>query len=100
MSRIVGNENGSKEFAVIKFHADETYCTCSRKHKADDREGYVVGEQVTIKWSKNEFYEGIVVFTDGKYFKANFCYKLHINFHCDFHMASTFLLALLFHCSR
>lgn len=58
-------DKSKKEFAVIKFAADETYCTCSRSHKVDDREGFVVGDHVTIRWSKNEVYDGVVVFVDG-----------------------------------
>jgi hypothetical protein len=59
-------EIGEKAFAVIKFHADETYSTCAQRNKTADSACYVVGEEVAIQWSKNEIYKGIVVFTDGK----------------------------------
>ena len=55
-----------KEFAVIKFHVDDTYSTCSQRNKAADSAGFFVGEEVTIQWSKREVYKGIVVFTHGK----------------------------------
>jgi hypothetical protein len=64
MARIEGNV--AKEFAVIKFHTDNTYSTCSRKHKVDDHEGFIVGEQVMFKWSRTKTFDGIVVFADGK----------------------------------
>jgi len=60
-----------KEFAVVKFHADETYSTCSLQHKTADSAGFFVGKEVTIRWSKHEIFKGIVIFTDGencKYF--------------------------------
>ena len=60
--------NSEKEFAVIKFHADDTYSTCSQRNKAADSAGFFVGEEVTIRWSKYELYKGIVVFTNGKQF--------------------------------
>lgn len=69
--------NGEKKFAVIKFHADETYSTCAQKNKAADSAGYFVGEEVTIQWSKHKAYKGIVVFTDGKQFQLNFLYSLY-----------------------
>jgi len=58
--------NGEKEFAVIKFHVDNTYCTCSQRNKAAGSAGFFVGEEVTIQWSKHEVYKGIVTFTDGE----------------------------------
>lgn len=69
--------NGEKEFAVIKFHADETYSTCAQKNKAADSAGYLVGEEVTIQWSKHEAYKGIVVFTDGKLELQFFLFSLY-----------------------
>ena len=51
---------------MIKFYVDNTYATCSQKHKATGSAGYFVGEEVTIQWSKREIYKGIVVFTAGK----------------------------------
>ena len=55
----------SEEFAVIEFHADGKYSTCSQRNKAADSAGFFVGEEVTIQWSKHEVYKGIVVFTNG-----------------------------------
>lgn len=60
--------NSEKEFAVIKFQADDTYCTCSQRNKSTDSARFLVGEEVTIQWSKHEVYRGIVVFTNGKKF--------------------------------
>ena len=61
--------NSEKEFAVIKFHAGDTYSTCSQRNKAADRAGFLVGEEVTIQCrSKHEVSRGIVVFTNGKQF--------------------------------
>jgi hypothetical protein len=62
----MGTNNGEKEYAVIKFYADEKYATCSQRNKANDSAGYFIGEEVTIQWSKHEVYKGIVVYTDGK----------------------------------
>lgn len=59
--------NSRKEFAVIKFYADNTYSTCSQRNKAADSAGYIVGNEVKIQWSKHEVYNGIVVFTNGKH---------------------------------
>jgi len=64
----IANMNREKEFAVIKFHIDDTFCTCSVKHKTPDSAEFFIGKEVTIQWSKNEIYKGIVVFTDGKQF--------------------------------
>jgi len=58
-----------KEFAVIKFTVDDTYCTCSKRHKAADSAAFFVGNEVTIQWSRHEQYQGTVVFTDGKQFQ-------------------------------
>ena len=66
MSNIIANSE--KEFAVIKFHAHDTYSTCSQRNKAADSAGFFVEEEVTIQWSKHEVYKGIVVFTNGKQF--------------------------------
>jgi len=60
--------NSEKEFAVIKFHVDHTYCTCSQRDKAAESAGFFVGEEVTIQRSNNEVCKGIVFFTDGKQF--------------------------------
>ena len=60
--------NSEKEFAVIKFHADDTYSTCSQRNKTTNSAGFFVGEEVTIQWSKQEIYKGIVIFTNGKQF--------------------------------
>jgi len=60
--------DSEKEFAVIKFHVDDTYSTCSQRNKTTHSAGFFVGEEVTIQWSKHEIYKGIVVFTNGKLF--------------------------------
>jgi hypothetical protein len=65
-----------KEFAVIKFYDDDKYATCSQKHKVTDSAEYFVGEEITIQWSKNEVYKGIVAFTDGKQFKYQMSVKM------------------------
>jgi len=64
-------ENSEKEFAVIKFHVDNTYATCSQRNKTADSARYFVGEEVTIQWSKHQVYKGIVIYTNGKQFKIN-----------------------------
>jgi len=61
--------DSEKEFAVIKFYADDTYSTCSQRNKAADSAEFFDGEEVTIQWSKHEVYKGMVVFTNGKEFK-------------------------------
>jgi len=60
--------DSEKEFAVIKFHADDKYSTCSRRNKTTHSAGFFVEEEVTIQWSKHEVYKGLVVFTSGKQF--------------------------------
>jgi len=60
--------NSEKEFAVIKFYYDDTYCTCSQKNKTADSAEFFIGKEVKIQWSKHEVYKGVVVFTDGNQF--------------------------------
>jgi len=69
MASVTGiTDDSEKQFAVIKFHVDDTYSTCSQRNKAADSAGFFVGEEVTIQWSKHEIYKGIVAFTDGEQF--------------------------------
>lgn len=63
MRRATSNECA---FAVIEFPSDDTYSTCSRRNQLSDKHGFKVGEEVTIKWSKNQVFEGVVVFAHGK----------------------------------
>jgi predicted branched-subunit amino acid permease len=70
--------NDEKEYAVIKFIADEKYATCSQRYKTNNSAGYFIGEEVTIQWSKHEVYKGIVVYTDGKNVES-FCFSTFID---------------------